>query len=76
VTERDLRWLALGTSYAVTDSLILDLAYNHAFIGDYSIDLREVTTPQASGGLLPGNRLTGDYSNDADILSLGARWSF
>ncbi|MGE5155348.1 MAG: OmpP1/FadL family transporter [Bdellovibrio bacteriovorus] len=76
VTERDLRWLALGASYAVTDSLILDLAYNHAFIGDYSVDLREVTTPQASGGLLPGNRLVGDYSNSADILSLGARWSF
>lgn len=76
VTERDLRWLALGTSYTVTDSLTVDLAYNHAFIGDYSIDLREVTTPQASGGALPGNRLTGDYSNSADILSLGARWSF
>ena len=66
VTERDLRWLALGTSYAVTDSLILDLAYNHAFIGDYSIDLREVTTPQAErrrparkptdGGLLQQRR--------------------
>jgi long-chain fatty acid transport protein len=76
VTERDLRWLALGTSYAVADSLILDLAYSHAFIGDYSVDLREVTTPQASGGALPGNRLTGDYSHSADILSLGARWSF
>lgn len=76
VTERDLRWLALGASYAVTNSLILDLAYNHAFIGDYSIDLREVTTPQASNGALPGNRLAGDYSNSVDILSLGARWSF
>lgn len=76
VTERDLRWLAVGASYAATESFILDLAYNHAFIGDYSIDLQEVTTPQASGGALPGNRLTGDYSNSADILSIGARWSF
>lgn len=76
VTERDLRWLAIGASYSATDALILDLAYTHAFIGDYSIDLREVTTPQASDGLLPGNRLAGDYSNSADILSLGARWSF
>lgn len=76
VTERDLRWLALGMSYAITDSLTLDLAYSHAFIGDYGIDLREVTTPQASDGILPGNRLKGDYSNSADILSLGARWSF
>jgi len=76
VTEGDLRWLALGASYLATDSLTLDIAYNHAFIGDYSIDLQEVTTPQASGGLLPGNRLAGDYSNSADILSLGARWAF
>jgi long-chain fatty acid transport protein len=76
VTEQDLRWLALGASYAIADSLILDLAYSHAFIGDYSVDLREVTTTQASGGALPGNRLTGDYSHSADILSLGARWSF
>jgi long-chain fatty acid transport protein len=76
VTEDDLWWVALGASYRATDSLLFDLAYNHAFVGDYSVDLREVTTPQASGGLLPGNRLVGDYSDSADILSLGARWAF
>lgn len=76
VTERDLRWVALGASFAATDTLTLDLAYNHAFFGDYGVDLREVTTTQASGGLLPGSRLVGDYSNSADILGLGVRWSF
>lgn len=76
ITERDLRWVALGASFSATDSLILDLAYNHAFIGDYGVDLREVTITQASGGRVPGNRLVGGYSNSVDILSLGVRWSF
>jgi long-chain fatty acid transport protein len=76
VVERDPRWLTLGASYAVSDALVLDFAYSYVLIGDFSVDLREQTTPQASGGALPGNRLSGDYSDFADVASLGLRWRF
>lgn len=76
VVERDPRWLTLGATYAAHSGLILDLAYSHVLIGDFSIDLRERTTPQASRDALAGNRLAGDYSDYAGVLSLGLRWTF
>ncbi len=76
VVERDPRWITLGASYAVRDNLVVDFAYSYVLIGDFSVDLREQTTPQASGGALQGNRLTGDYSDYADMASLGLRYRF
>ena len=76
VVERDPRWLTLGLSYAARGNLVVDFAYSHVLIGDFSVDLREQTTPQASGGALQGNRLTGDYSDYADVVSLGLRYRF
>ena len=76
IAEDDLYWLAFGFSYAPTQSLTLDFAYSHVFVDDHDIDIREVTTPYLTGGVLPGNRLVGDYEGDADIFTLGLHWSF
>lgn len=76
VVERDPRWLTLGLSYAARGNLVVDFAYSYVLIGDFSVDLREQTTPQTTGGAVQGNRLTGDYSNVADVVSLGLRYRF
>jgi hypothetical protein len=42
--------VSVGAGYAASARVTLDLAYSHAFIGDFGIDLQEQATPQASGG--------------------------
>jgi len=76
VVGRDQRWISLGLSFRATRSLTWDLAYSHVATDDYRVDLGEVTTPWASGGRLPGNRLTGEVSSSADILGLGLRLAY
>jgi long-chain fatty acid transport protein len=76
VSEDDLIWVAVGLSYAASQSLILDVAYSHVFADDHDIDIQEVTTPYLTEGALPGNRLVGNYRGNADIFTLGLRWVF
>ena len=62
----DRYWLSFGSSYQVSDSFGLDVAYVHIFSDDTSIDS---STPV-------GGNLQGDYDNNADIVSLGVNWKF
>lgn len=76
IPGRDQRWLSLGFSFKSSPAITWDLAYSHVLVGDYRVDLTEVTTPWASEGLLTGNRLVGDMSTGADVLSLGLRLAY
>jgi long-chain fatty acid transport protein len=78
IPERDPRWLSIGASWQPHPGSgpIVDLAYSYILVGDYRVDVAEATTPWLSGGALPGNRLSADYSTHANALSLGLRWPF
>ncbi|MCP5421172.1 MAG: outer membrane protein transport protein [Gammaproteobacteria bacterium] len=75
VPDSDRTWLAIGASYHYSPQFSLDFAYTHIFISDYDISDTEVTTGAAVGAPI-GNTLDGTYDADANILSVGLRWSF
>lgn len=66
IPGNDRKWLALGTSYAMNDSMTLDAGYTHLFISDTPINNIDAL----------GNTLTGTYKNDVDILSAQVSWTF
>jgi long-chain fatty acid transport protein len=63
---QDRIWLAVGVQYHVSKSGVLDLGYAHEFIRDASVN---VAVPGAG-------TLSGQFSNQADILSIQYSHSF
>ena len=66
IPDSDRYWLAFGSSYQVSNSFGVDVAYVHIFSTDSTIDR---STPA-------GGNLQGDFNSNADIISLGVNWKF
>ena len=66
IPDSDRVWLAFGSSYQVSNSFNLDVAYVHIFSADSSINN---STPG-------GGNLNGEFESNADIVSLGLSWKF
>lgn len=59
-------WVTAGVTWQPLDGLTLDAGYAHLFVKDAGIDIATGT----------GNRLTGEFDNKVDILSVSARYVF
>jgi long-chain fatty acid transport protein len=68
VPDQDRVWLATGVQYAFTSSCAVDVGYAHEFARHASID--QANPPPSTG------RLTGEFHDHADILSVQFSYSF
>lgn len=67
VPDGDRMWLSLGASYALSERMTVDLAYNYLrVLDDVAVTLRN--------GALAGSRL--DYEGDVHIVSIGGSVRF
>jgi long-chain fatty acid transport protein len=57
---------SIGLGYAITRAVAIDFAFFHAFFAD-------VTTPPSAAGQF--NVLPSTYATDANIVSLGVKWT-
>ncbi len=68
IPDKDRTWLAVGTSYKMSESLFLDAGYTHIFVDDPDVD-ETLELPL-------DHRLVGEYDASVDIVSVQARWLF
>ena len=66
VPDASRRWLSLGLGYKATDNFEVNVGYAHLFVGDSHINTLSPT----------GDRLTGYFSNSADLLALSGTYKF
>jgi long-chain fatty acid transport protein len=74
IPDGDRTWVSLGASYAVSKTFSLDIGYSHLFVKDSQLNLT-TTASQTDPNFTRGN-LTGDYKLSANVLAVGARFSF
>lgn len=66
IADGDRTWLSAGLGWQATDNIALDVAYTHIFVDDSPINVATST----------GNRLTGEFKSNVDIVALTARYTF
>lgn len=66
IPDSDRIWLSFGSSYQISDSFNLDVAYVHIFFDDSTIE----------NSTEVGGNLNGEFNSNADIVSLGLTWKF
>jgi len=71
VPGNDRYWLALGGTYAISDTLALTGGYAHLFISHPVINKSGTEAEDITRGALRG-----EYDNTVDILSVQLSWSF
>ena len=64
--DNDRRWLAFGATYMFRPEMSVDVGYVHEFFSNTPID--------RTGAL--GDKLTGSFQNQINILSVQAGWKF
>ena len=74
IPDGDRTWVSIGASYAVSKTFSLDVGYSHLFVKDSQVNLT-TSASQADPNFTRGN-LTGDYKLSANVLAVGARFSF
>jgi long-chain fatty acid transport protein len=65
--DEDRYWVAIGGTYAVTDTISIDAGYTHIFVRDASINEGFDAVP--GPGALPGT-VRGDYEEGIDIFGV------
>lgn len=66
IPDSDRYVIAVGVGYRLTESVLLDVGYQHLFLKDGS-----TARPSGTGSVLNGN-----FDVDIDVLSLGVNWQF
>lgn len=74
VPDGDRTWFSIGSSYAFTKSLSVDLALTHIVVKDGNIALASGASP-ADPNFFRGN-MTGTFKNKVDIFAIAARYTF
>jgi long-chain fatty acid transport protein len=74
IPDGDRTWVSLGGSYAFSKSLTVDVGYSHLFVKDSQVNLT-TSASQTDPNFTRGN-LTGSYKLNANVLAVGARFSF
>ena len=74
IPDGDRTWVSIGASYAVSKTFSVDIGYSHLFVTDSKINLT-TTASQTDPNFTRGN-LTGDFKLSANILAVGARFTF
>ncbi|WP_049766699.1 OmpP1/FadL family transporter [Rhodospirillum centenum] len=66
IPDEERTWLTAGLSWQPLESLTVDAGYAHLFVADATVN-------QTTG---TGNRLTGHFESNVDIISVAARYRF
>jgi len=74
IPDGDRTWASIGASYAFSKSFSVDAGYTHLFVKDSKIELT-TSASQTDPNFTRGN-LNADYKMSADIVAIGARFSF
>jgi long-chain fatty acid transport protein len=74
IPDGDRTWVSAGASYAVSKSLSLDIGYTHIWVKDSAVQLT-TTASQLDPNFTRGN-LNGNFAMSANVLAVGARFSF
>ena len=71
-------WLALGGQYRISKDTAVDFGYAHLFVSDPSINQCSAAQAAANIALVCAgkNTVTGNYSNNVNIVSLQVRMNF
>lgn len=67
IPGNDRKWLSVGAGWKINESSQLDVGYAHLFVSDAKINRNE---------LLANGKLSGDFSNKVDILSVQYTYNF
>ena len=74
IPDGDRTWASTGASYAFSKSFTVDIGYTHLFVKDSQLNLT-TSASQTDPNFTRGN-LTGDYKLSANVVAVGARFSF
>ena len=71
--DEDRYWLALGATYAFSNTVSVDLGYTHIFIREL-LDRRDLSSGAHQSG--SDRHSARDYQNSVDILAVQANFKF
>jgi long-chain fatty acid transport protein len=68
--DNDRFWLSIGSSYHISNNVVLDLAYSHLFVRSTSIDI----SATSGNPWFSGTTYIGDVDAHVDIISAALKW--